>query len=83
MVSSKEENVSSKAKKVSKEVVERRLETVVQVLTIMEAEAQKMSWFQRFKLSWSFLWEKNIDVFFQIASKNKKKEKRCLKEKKF
>ena len=68
--------MSSKAKKVSKEVVERRLETVVQVLTIMEAEAQKMSWFQRFKLSQSFLWKKNIDVFFQTASKNKKKEKK-------
>lgn len=73
MVRSKEEKqMSSKAKKVSKEVVERRLETVVQVLTIMEAEAQKMSWFQRFKLSWSFLWKKNINAFFQIASKNKK-----------
>lgn len=65
--------MSSKAKKVSKEVVERRLETVVQVLTIMEAEAQKMSWFQRFRLSQSFLWKKNINAFFQIASKNKKK----------
>lgn len=64
--------MSSKAKKVSKEVVERRLETVVQVLTIMEVEAQKMSWFQRFRLSWSFLWKKNINAFFQIASKNKK-----------
>lgn len=64
--------MSSKAKKVSKEVVERRLETVVQVLTIMEAEAQKMNWFQRFRLSWSFLWKKNINAFFQIASKNKK-----------
>ena len=73
MVSSKEEKqMSSKAKKVSKEVVERRLETVVQVLIIMEAEAQKMSWFQRFRLSWSFLWKKNINAFFQIASKNKK-----------
>jgi hypothetical protein len=65
--------VSSKAKKVSKEVVGRRLETVVQVLAIMEAEAQKMSWFQRFKVSQSFLWKKNINAFFQIASKNKKK----------
>lgn len=65
--------MSSKAKKVSKEVVGRRLETVVQVLAIMEEEAQKMSWFQRFKLSQSFLWKKNINAFFQIASKNKKK----------
>lgn len=66
--------MSSKAKKVSKEVVGRRLETVVQVLAIMEEEAQKMSWFQRFRLSQSFLWKKNIDAFFQTASKNKKKE---------
>ena len=42
----------------------------------MEEEAQKMSWFQRFKLSQSFLWKKNIDAFFQTASKNKKKEKK-------
>ena len=66
--------MSSKAKKVSKEVVGRRLETVVQVLAIMEEEAQKMSWIQRFRLSQSFLWKKNIDAFFQTASKNKKKE---------
>ena len=68
--------MSSKAKKVTKEVVGRRLETVVQVLAIMEEEAQKMSWFQRFRLSQSFLWKKNIDAFFQTASKNKKKEKK-------
>lgn len=68
--------MSSKAKKVTKEVVGRRLETVVQVLAIMEEEAQKMSWFQRFRLSQSFLWKKNIDVFFQTASKNKKKEEK-------
>lgn len=68
--------MSSKAKKVTKEVVGRRLETVVQVLAIMEEEAQKMSWFQRFRLSQSFLWKKNIDAFFQTASKNKKKEEK-------
>ena len=72
--------MSSKAKKVSQEVVTRRIETVVQVLSIMEEEAQKMSWFQRFKLSQSFLWKKNIDTFFQTASKNKKKEKKHVKK---
>ena len=46
--------MSSKAKKLSQEIITRRIETVVQVLSIME-EAQKMSWFQRFKLSQSFL----------------------------
>ena len=68
--------MSSKAKKVSQEIITRRIETVVQVLSIMEEEAQKMGWFQRFKLSQSFLWKKNIDAFFQTASKNKKKEKK-------
>ena len=68
--------MSSNAKKVSQEIITRRIETVVQVLSIMEEEAQKMSWFQRFKLSQSFLWKKNIDTFFQTASKNKKKEKK-------
>ena len=68
--------MSSKAKKVSQEIITRRIETVVQVLSIMEEEAQKMSWFQRFKLSQSFLWKKNIDAFFQTASKNKKKQKK-------
>lgn len=68
--------MSSKAKKVSQEIITRRIETVVQVLSIMEEEAQKMNWFQRFKLSQSFLWKKNIDAFFQTASRNKKKEKK-------
>lgn len=68
--------MSSKAKKVSQEIITRRIETVVQVLSIMEEEARKMSWFQRFKLSQSFLWKKNIDAFFQTASKNKEKEKK-------
>ena len=73
--------MSSKAKKVSQEVVTRRIETVVQVLSIMEEEAQKMSWFQRFKLSQSFLCKKNIDAFFQTASKNKKKERNMIRKK--
>lgn len=68
--------MSSKAKKVEKEVVGRRIGTVVQILSLMEVEARKMSWFQRFKLSQSFLWKKNINAFFQIASKNKKKEEK-------
>ena len=68
--------MSSKAKKVSQEIITRRIETVVQVLSIMEEEARKMNWFQRFKLSQSFLWKKNIDAFFQTASKNNKKEKK-------
>ena len=68
--------MSSKAKRVSNQIVQQRITTVVQVLSIMSSEAQKMSWFQRFRISQSFLWKKNIDAFFQTASKNKKKEKK-------
>ena len=68
--------MSSKAKRVSNQIVQQRLTTVVQVLSIMSSEAQLMSWFQRFRISQSFLWKKNIDCFFELASKNKKKEEK-------
>ena len=68
--------MSSKAKRVSNQIVQQRLTTVVQVLSIMSSEAQKMSWFQRFRISQSFLWKKNIDCFFELAGKNKKKEEK-------
>ena len=68
--------MSSRAKKVSAKIVEQRLTTVAQVLTIMQNEAEQMSWFQRFCLSQRFLWTKNIDSFFKLASKNRKKEKK-------
>ena len=74
--------MSSKARKVSKQIVQQRVSTVVQVLSIMSSEAQKMSWFQRFRISQSFLWKKNIDCFFELASKNKKKEKKEEKREK-
>jgi hypothetical protein len=38
----------------------------------MQTEAEKMSWWQRFRLANSFLWKKNIDAFFQTAVSNKK-----------
>ena len=68
--------MSSKAKKVSNQIIQQRITTVVQVLSIMSSEAQQMSWFQRFRISQSFLWKKNIDCFFELASKNKKKEEK-------
>ena len=68
--------MGSKARKVSNQIVQQRITTVVQVLSIMSSEAQKMSWFQRFRISQSFLWKKNIDCFFELASKNKKKEEK-------
>ena len=74
--------MSSKARKVSNQIIQQRITTVVQVLSIMSSEAEKMSWFQRFRISQSFLWKKNIDCFFELASKNKKKEKKEKKEEK-
>lgn len=68
--------MSSKAKKVSNQITQQRITTVVQVLSIMSSEAEKMSWFQRFRISQRFLWKKNIDCFFELASKNKKKEEK-------
>ena len=68
--------MSSKAKRVSNQIVQQRITTVVQVLSIMSSEAWQMSWFQRFRISQSFLWKKNIDCFFELASKNKKKEEK-------
>lgn len=68
--------MSSKATKIGDKITKQRVATVVQVLTIMSSEAQQMSWFQRFIISQRFLWKKNIDCFFELASKNKKKEKK-------
>lgn len=66
--------MSSRSKRVQKQIVAQRLTTAVQVLSIMETEARKMSWGQRFKLANSFLWKKNIDAFFQLADSNKETE---------
>ena len=68
--------MSSKAKKVNKQIMQQRITTVVQVLSIMSSEAEQMSWFQRFRISQRFLWKKNIDCFFELASKNKKKDEK-------
>lgn len=67
--------MSSKAKKVAKTIVEQRVNTAVQVLTIMQMEAEKMSWWQRLSISWRFLWTKNIENFFELAKRNRKDEK--------
>lgn len=63
--------MSSKAGKVKQQITAQRITTVIQVLSIMQTEAEKMSWWQRFRLANSFLWKKNIDAFFQLASSNK------------
>ena len=72
--------MSSKAKRVKASIVEQRINTVVQVLSIMQNEADQMSWFQRFRISQQFLWKKNIECFFELAKKNQKKEKKNGKE---
>lgn len=66
--------MSSKAKRVQDQIVGQRITTVVQVLSIMQSEAEKMNWFQRLAISWSFLWKKNIDVFFKEAKHGRRKE---------
>ena len=66
--------MSSKSKRVQKQIVAQRVTTAVQVLSIMESEARKMSFWQRLKLANSFLWKKNIDAFFQLAQSNKEEE---------
>ena len=68
--------MSSKSRKLSDQIIRQRITTVVQVLSIMSSEAQQMSWFQRFRISQSFLWKKNIDRFFELASKSKKKDEK-------
>lgn len=65
--------MSSQSKKAGKKIIEQRITTVVQVLSIMENEARQMSWFQRLKISHQFLWKKNINCFFGLAQKNKRK----------
>jgi len=63
--------MSSKAKKVGKEVVARRIETVVQVLSIMEEEAHKKSFFARFVICLQYLFLKRFDAFFKVGKKSK------------
>ena len=62
--------MSSKAKKVTKEVVQRRIETVVQVLAIMEEEAHKKSFLARFVVCCQYLFLKRFDAFFKVGRKN-------------
>jgi type VI protein secretion system component VasF len=61
--------MSSKAKKVSQQIVAQRLTTVVQVLSIMEEEAKKKNFFARFIIAMQYLFCKKIDVFFKVGRK--------------
>ena len=64
--------MSSRAKKTKDIIVGQKISTVCQVLTIMQNEADKMSWWQRKKVARQFVRKGNIDCFFQLAQKNKK-----------
>lgn len=64
--------MSSRVGKVNKEVTQRRIETVVQVLAIMEEEAHKKSFVQRFVICCQYLFAKKFDVFFKTNDKKNK-----------
>ena len=66
--------MSSRAKKVRSSIIAERLSTVISVLAVVESEASKMSWWQRFKLANDFLWKKNIHALFEIAESNEEKK---------
>ena len=63
--------MSSQAKKVSKKIVSQRITTVVQVLSIMEEEAKKKSFFARFIICCQYLFAKKFDAFFKVGMKRK------------
>lgn len=66
--------MSSKAKRTMDKITGQQISTVVQVLSIMQNEASQMNWAQRFRISWRFLWTKDISNFFELANRNKKNE---------
>lgn len=57
--------MSSKGKRVAKEVFNRRLETVAQVLTLMEQEAKQKSALGRLKIAFRYVVKKDFRVFFE------------------
>lgn len=63
--------MSSKAKKIEDRVMEQRITTVVQVLSIMEEEAKKKSFFARFIICCQYLFAKKFDVFFKVGKHGK------------
>lgn len=57
--------MSSKAKRVAKETFNRRLETVAQVLTLMEQDAKQKSLFGRIKIAFRYVVKKDFRAFFE------------------
>ena len=66
--------MSSKAKKLESKIVNQRISTVVQVLSIMEEEAKKKSFFARFVICCQYLFAKRFDAFFKVGMKHGKKD---------
>lgn len=64
--------MSSRAKRVTQDVVNRRIETVVQVLAIMEEEANKKTFGQRFVICCQYLFAKRFDAFFKTGRRKDK-----------
>lgn len=63
--------MSSQAKKVTKKILNQRITVVAQVLALMEEEANKKSFFQRFVICCQYLFAKKFDVFFKTKGKEK------------
>lgn len=57
--------MSSKGKRAAKEVFNRRLETVAQVLTLMEQTAKQKSLFGRIKIAFRYVVKKDFRTFFE------------------
>lgn len=56
--------MSSKAGKMSREIQNRRLNTLVQVLCLMEEEAKKKNFFQRVSIALRYVFAKDFKGFF-------------------
>lgn len=72
--------MSSKTKKISDKIMNQRISTVVQVLSLMEEEAKRKSFFARFIICCQYLFAKRFDVFFKVGKKNGKVESEGQKE---
>ena len=61
----------SKAKKIEDRIVSQRISTVVQVLSIMEEEANKKTFFERFVICCQYLFAKKFNTFFKVGKHGK------------
>lgn len=65
--------MSNKSKKLSDKIVGQRISIAVQVLSIMEEEAKKKSFFARFVICCQYLFAKKFDAFFKVGMKHGRK----------